>query len=852
MWRITLVGLFAHKLRYGLTALSVVLAVGFMAGTLVFTDTISRTFDGLFTDVYHSTSAVIRAKQPFTPQGNFTNQRDKIDASLVSTVRAVPGVAEVRVGVEGYAQLVGSNHKAIGNPAAGAPTLGEAWNDVTLMNPYRFLPGGRPPRDASEVAIDKHSADVGHLAVGSRVLVLTKQAPTVYTVTGIFRWETADSPLGASITLFDAVTAARVLGSPGKVDEIDVAAQSGVTQQQMVDRLRAAVADPKLEVITGKQITQEGQSAIHKALSFFNLFLLIFALIALFVGSFQIFNTFSIVVAQRMRELALVRAVGAGRAQVTRSILGESLVIGVVASVAGIMAGVGLAIGLRAILNAVGLVIPAAGLLVRPRTIIVCLIVGTLITVLAAQSPARRAGRVAPIAVLREVATSEETRRLRRAVSGGAVTAAGLTLLLIGLFGQGVNRVALVGGGASIVFLGLAVLGPIVSRPLSGLIGSALTWRGPSGELARSNAMRNPKRTSATSAALMVGVALVALMSVLAASLKSSVGAAVDSTVRADFIVSGGGLPGGEAGFSPTLVQRLSRLPQVAAATGVRAGSVRVGGSNIVALAVDPRHVDDLFDVGVTAGSISTMTTNGIAVSRAAADSKHLALGQPLQVVFPTTGAKTFTVQAIYTARDVVGDYVLPLAAAEQNYSQKLDFQVYVKLAPGVAASAAAVAIDTVLADYPTAKLLDRTQYKQQQQAQINQVLNLVYGLLGLALTIALVGIANTLALSIHERTHELGLLRAIGMTRAQLRSSVRLESLIIALLGTAEGLVVGTLFGGAVVAALKSHGVSRLSIPMTQLAVVAVLAGVAGVLAAVLPSRRAARLDVLRAITTD
>ncbi len=832
MWRVTFSGLLAHKIRYALTALAVTLGVAFMSGTFVLTDTIGRTFDGLFTDVYHNTSAVVRAYQPFTPQANFTSQRSKIDATLVSKIRLVDGVTEVRVDAQGYAQLVGKNGKPIGNPGAGAPTLGQAWNDVSSMNPYRLLPGGYPPRSSSEVVIDKRSADVGNLSVGDQVMVLTKQAPSVYTITGIVRWESADSPLGASITLFDQATAERVLGEPGKVDEIDVAAATGVSQQQMAQRLRSTLSDPKLEVLTGKQITKEGQDSVRAALAFF--------------------NTFSIIVAQRLRELALLRAVGASRPQVMGSVLGESLIIGVLASAAGLGVGIGLAVGLRAMLVAFGVDIPSSGLLVSPRTIVISLVVGTLITVLAAIAPAKKAGKIAPVAALRDVAIDGETRKVRRTISGAIVTAIGLVALFIGLFTHPSNRVTFVGVGAAVVFLGVAILGPLVSRPLSRVIGVPLTWRGTTGQLARSNAMRNPKRTAATAAALMVGVAVISVMSVIASSMKSTVSAVVDANMRADFVVSAGGQPGSAIGLSPTLQQRLSTLPQVASSTGVRAGTVRIDGSTSVVLATDPRHVSDLFDIDLKQGDVASMTATGIAISHQKADAKHLAIGQPLKVQFTTTGTKTFTIQAIYGARQLAGDYVLPLAAAEQNFSQQLDYQVYVKLAAGITPADGRSAMDPIIAHYPTAKLMDRTEFKHEQLAQINQMLNLVYGLLALALFIALIGIANTLALSIHERTRELGLLRAVGMTRPQLRSTVRSESVIIALLGAAEGLVVGTLFGWAIVSALKSAGVTQLSVPLVQLVVVALLAALAGVLAAVGPGRRAARLDVLRAITTE
>lgn len=850
MWRVTLTGLLAHKVRYALTALAVLLGVAFMAGTFVFTDTIKHTFDGLFSDVYSNTSAVVRAKQAYTPGANFTSQRRSIDADLVLVVRQVPGVTAISLGVEGYAQLVGRDGKALGNPAAGAPTLGEAWTSgADRMEPYRFVEG-RPPRNSDEVAIDKNSANLGHLAVGDRVVVLTKQEPRAYRVSGIVRWGSADSPLGASITLFDLRTAQRVLGEPGHVDEIDVAAAPGISQDEMVRRLQAVLPYRGLEVATGAQVTEEGQNGIHQALSFFDTFLLVFAGIALFVGTFLIFNTFSIVVAQRMRELALLRAVGASRNQVVGSVLGEAFLIGVVASAAGLGAGIALAVGLKSLLAALGFAIPTSSLLITVRTVWVSMVVGVSISLAAALVPAWKAGQVPPVAALREVEVDEEPHVVRRAASGLALLAVGAALLLTGLLTDLPHRMAYVGGGAAAVFLGIAVAGPVLARPLCLVVGAPLRWRGGTGRLAQSNAMRNPKRTSAAAAALMIGVSLVALISVMASSTKTSIGSVVDSAMRADFVVGGGGTQGGESGFSPTLARRVAGLPEVASATGVRSGSVSIDGSPMVVMAVDPRHLDDLFDLDLRQGDLATMGPNGIAISQQVADAQDLRVGDPLPVTFPTTGTKPFVVQAVYGAGQVGGDYVLPVAAARRNFSSQLDIQVYARLAKGVSAERGRTAIEGVLAAYPNATLMDRTQYKHQQEAQIDQLLGLMYGLLGLALVIALIGIANTLALSIYERTRELGLMRAVGMTRRQLRSVIRGESVLIALLGTVEGLVVGVLLGWAVVAALKSQGVTELSVPVVLLLVVALLAALAGVLAAAGPAHRAAKLDVLRAIS--
>ncbi|HEX2904238.1 MAG TPA: FtsX-like permease family protein [Jatrophihabitans sp.] len=852
MLRLTVLGVLAHRVRYAMTALAVLLGVAFIAGTLVLTDTIGRTFDGLFVDIYHDTSAVVRGQQAFSAPANFASVRPAIPDTLVAQVRAVPGVREVRVGIDGYAQLVGTDGKAIGNPAAGAPTLGQAWNATRTMNPYRFLPGSQPPVTATEVAIDKHSADAGHLRVGDRVTVLTKRAPAVYRIVGIFRWGSADSPLGASITLFDATTAANVLGEPGKVSEIDVAADPGVSQAELVHRLSGALAGARVDIVTGQQVTREGQSAVRKALGFFNTFLLAFALIALFVGSFLIFNTFSIVVAQRLRELGLLRAVGASRLQVTASVLGESTLIGLLASAAGLGAGIGLAVALRALLVAFGIDIPSTGLSITGRTVLVSMLAGTVVTVLAALQPARRAGAVAPIVALQAPVTSERPRTVRRTISGATVTGLGLLALLIGLFAGVSDRLVIVGSGAAITFLGVSIFGPVLVGPVARAIGVPLAARGTAGRLARNNVLRAPKRTASSAAALMIGVALVAVMSTLAASIRSSISAVVDRTMRADFVISSGGQAANSiAGLSPSLADRLALLPQVASATGVRADTVRIFGSTTVVLATDPAQVSQLFDVQPRQGQLATLSAGQLAISQHVADTRKLRLGDPVPVTF-VRGVHSFTVGAIYGARDLAGDYVLPIAAAQQWFTSQLDFQVYVRLAGGTSAEAGRAVLTQQLKAYPSATLMDRSEYKHAQEAQIDQLLNLVYALLGLALIIALVGIGNTLALSIHERRRELGLLRAVGMTKSQLRRTVQAEAGIVSVFGTGQGLLVGVLLGWAVVAAMHSQGVTRLSVPVLQLLLVALIAIGAGVLASVAPSRRAARLQVLQAIAAD
>lgn len=849
MLRTAFKNLVAHRLRLFATAMAVMLGVSFMAGTLVLTDTVTQTFNGLFATVYRGTDAVVRAKAAFNGTQNAGEQRPRIPATLLDTVRTAKGVAAATGDVMGYARLVAKDGEAMGNPTSGAPTLGGSWNDNPKLNSFTLV-AGRPPQAANEVVIDRKSARDGKLGVGDTTTVLVQGPPQKVVISGIVRFGNADSPGGASVALFTLPTAQKLIGEPEKFDSISLVAQPGVSQAALVRNVQALVP-AGVEAVTGKQVTNELQSQMNKAMSFFSTFMLVFALVALLVGAFMIFNAFSITVAQRTRENGLLRALGATRRQVLWSVMIEAAAVGLVASVAGLALGVAVAAGLKALLAATGYDIPAGGVVFATRTAVVAIVAGTGVTLLAALSPARKAAKVSPISAMQEgIATSTGYGSRQRVFVGIGVLLLGAASLMVGLFAHPQSPLLIVGLGAMLVFFGVATLGRTVALPLSRVVGAPLPrLRGIAGTIARQNAMRNPRRTAATASALMICVGLVGFITIFASSARASITAVVDRSFTGDFIItSGGGMSGG---VDPSLAQRLSQSPAVGAVSGLRVGMAKVEDSVVSLVAVDTRTAFSIFDVKPLKGSQTDLGPDSIAVYKTVAQDKGWSIGSPVHVVFKDTGAKTLRVALIYGSNQPAGNYVLGLPAYEANFATQYDFDVFVKKAPGVTSAAALAAVKGVAADYPGAKVLDQAQFKAETAKPVNQLLGLIYALLFLAVIIALLGIGNTLALSIFERTRELGLMRAVGMTRRQLRSTIRWESVIIALQGTLLGLLVGVFFGWALVRAMKDQA-PVLSIPYTTLAVIVVLAAIAGVVAAILPARRAAKLDVLRAVVTE
>ncbi|MDQ1446530.1 MAG: putative transport system permease protein, partial [Acidimicrobiaceae bacterium] len=723
MWKTTISGLLANKLRFALTGIAILLGVAFMAGTLILTATVKASFDSLFTDVNKGTDAVVRTKGAIDSSFG-GSERGRVPAAVLDSVQSAPGVAHAEGFVQGFAQLVDKKGKAMGNPDQGAPTLGLSWPETPALNAFHLV-AGRAPTAPDDVVIDNASAKKAHFRVGDRIKILTQGPTSDFNVVGIVRFGAADSPLGASIASFDSATAQRLFGAQGSFDTILTVADKGVSQTELAAAIRRAVPGDT-EVLTGAAYTKENQDDIANGLGFFNAFLLTFAMVALFVGSFIIYNTFGIVVAQRTRELALLRALGATRRQVLRSVLAEAAAVGLLASAAGLAAGVGVAAGLKALLQVLGFDIPANGIVVHTSTVVTSLLTGTVVTLVAAVMPARRAGRVAPIAALRDVAVEPTGRPTRRAVAGVVVLALGALALLGGLFGKGGNAVPMVGLGAAIMFVGVAVLAPVLARPVARVLGwPSARFRGIAGVLARQNALRNPKRTSATAAALMVGVGLVGFITIFAASAKLSINDTIDRALRADLVLQGSF----NGGVSPDLARDVRNLAGVDAASGMRIGSMEVEGATKQVTAFEPAAIGGLFDIGVTSGSVDGLD-QGIAVYDKAAESHHWKLGDTLHVRFAASGPRDLPLVALYGRKDVAGSYVISTGTYDANFTDHLDFAVYVKAAAGADTAAVRANVQGLVdTQYPNVKVQDRSEFKKAQAKQVTTLLNLIYAL---------------------------------------------------------------------------------------------------------------------------
>jgi putative ABC transport system permease protein len=841
--------LLGRKLRTALTAFAIVLGVATVSGTYVLTDSIDKAFGSIFTDSRKGSDAVISGKSAFKLSDGTGVTAPAFNQGLLQEVRALPAVAVADGSVNGEAQLIGKDGKAI--VYGGAPNLGfSIARGASPFNPLSLVEGSWPKRN--EVVVDKSTAHKEHFTIGQTIRVQAIGPVQQLRLSGIVKFGSVGTIGGATLAGFDLPTAQALFGKQGKLDEIAVASKSNVSTAQLLTEIRGIL--PKdTQVRTGQAQAHEDSKDTNAFISFLQKFLLGFAGVALFVGSFVIANSLSITIAQRTRELATLRTLGASRRQVLRSIILEALVMGIFAAIVGLFAGLALVKGLFKLFDVVGFTLPNNGLTLETRTVVVSLAVGIIVTLLASLRPAMRATRVPPIAAVREGATLPESRFARyRSVASILLAALGFGALLWGLFAPGLGTAGVLLfmlGGALLVFFGIALLSVRLVPPLAGVLGwPASRIGGSAGVLARENAQRNPQRTASTASALMIGLALVTLVSILAAGIITSFRGSVDKIWKnADYAITA------QNNFSPIPVaaaNAVAKAPGVIAVGDVRAGETRAFGKTINTTAVNPA-TSRMFSLDWKVGSgavLATLGDDGAFVDKGYAKSHSLGVGSPVPLTFPDGSGELFYVKGIFdppTGGSPFGSVTISAASFDRHIERPENLYSFV-LMKGGQTSANAAALNRTLSSFPNAKVATRQKFIDNQISGLKSVLNILYVLLALSVVVSLFGIVNTLVLTVFERTREIGMLRAIGMTRRQVRRMVRHESVITALIGAVIGIALGIVLASLLIARVDFI---VLSIPVGQLIIFAIAAIFVGILAAIFPARRAARLNVLKAL---
>jgi putative ABC transport system permease protein len=843
-------GLLARKLRTALTAVAVVLGVAMVSGTFVLTDSIDKAFDSIFNDVRQNSNAVISGKAAFDLSDQAASQRPAFDESLLATVRGLPGVQTAEGSVSSdTTQLIDRKGKAI--VFGGAPNLGfSIANGDSPFNPLTLVSGSWPAMN--QLVIDTATADKKSFEVGDTIGVQTVGPVQKLPISGLVRFGSVATIGGATLAGFDLPTAQRLFDKRGKLDEIAIRAKPGVSDAELETQIRT-ILPKNTQVKTASEQAKSDAEGTNSFISFLRGFLLAFGGIALFVGSFVIANSLSITIAQRTREFATLRTLGGSRRQVLWSIVLESLVVGILASITGLVLGLGLARGLFRLFEAVGFTLPNSGLIFQTRTIVVSLAVGILVTLVASLRPAIRATRVPPIAAVREGATLPESRLARfRTLGSTLLTVLGFASLVFGLFGPGLGTtgvLAWMGIGALLIFFGVALLSVRFIKPLAGALGwPATRLGGAAGALARDNARRNPQRTASTAAALMIGLALVTLVATLAAGITQTFrGAVEDLWSGADYAITS------QNNFSPipaAVADAVAKSPRVAAVGNVRTGDALAFGKRFFATAVNPA-TETMFNVTWKEGSndvLGSLGENGAFVEKAYAEDHDLHVGSPVTLTFASGRKKTFRVKGVFdppTGGTPFGPVTISAATWDRYNPQPRNLYSFVRMQGGQS-PANEKALEQRLADFPSAKAAGREQFIDNQISGLSSILNILYVLLALSVIVSLFGIVNTLVLTVFERTRELGMLRAIGMTRRQVRRMIRHESVITALIGGVLGIVLGLVLAGLLIARVEFID---FSLPVASLIVFTLATILVGILAAIAPARRAARLNVLEAL---
>jgi putative ABC transport system permease protein len=845
VFRIALKGILGRKARLILTSLAVILGTSFLAGTSVFSDTLNRTFDNLFSDVFKNVDAYVRSTQVI--EGDFgQEERQRISADLVSVVEKVPGVRDASPDIQAFARIIGKDGKPIGSDGQGPPTFGSVGEE--FAGALWSTAEGKWANGPTEVVIDEASAKAGKYVLGDTVKVVAQSGSREFTLVGIASYGDVRSPGGATFALFDSVTAAEFLAKPGFIDAILVSGDGSVSDAKLSKAIQDVLpTTSKTETLTGAEITLETQDQIGSALDFFGILLSTFSFIALGVGCFVIYNVFSISAAQRQRENALLRAIGASRKQITRAMLIEATVVGLLGSVIGLVAGIGLSAGLSALLRAVNIDIPSGGLVLSQNTVTSTIIIGLIVTVLSAILPARRAGKVPPLAAMRATALEIAEPGRKRLYTGLLSIALGLAVIVAVVTGASNNYLGI---GILFVFIGTIVLGPIIARPVAMFLGRpAARFRGVTGVMARQNSARNPKRTSRTASPVLIGVALVTAVTALAASIKGQIDDVFTAQFKGDYAISTDAR--GFGGISPSLAVDLNKLPEIEKATGFGFLTVKIEDKGQYLTTITPKTIEGVWDIGLINATYSDLTTSDIFVSEKTAKKKNIAIGSVLQTTFGDGSTRPLKVAGFFV-NDEIGNYIANSALVDGSAIIMFDIGVYIKTKDSVGKAEAFTALDKAVKKYGQGELLTKQEYINKQSGQVNQLLGLIYGLLMLSVIISIVGIIITLLLSVFERQRELALLRAVGMTRSQVRTTVRWESVITSLLGAVLGIILGIGLGWVIVFALKDQGLTSFKLPVGPTIVIMIMSFIVGLFAAIYPAWRATRVNILDALNTN
>ncbi|MEU6068441.1 FtsX-like permease family protein [Streptomyces sp. NPDC047082] len=842
MFRTALRNVFAHKARLLMTVLAVMLGVAFVSGTLVFTNTISDAYQKSSAKGFDQVDVAVQPKYQDS-KGDKVGKTPKLTQALLDRAAKTPGAASATGVVSGFTAIADKDGKLLGSGWQSAG--GNYWGSKDARYP---LVSGHAPSGKGEVLIDSRTAERAGYKVGDTVRISVDGPVLTPTISGIFTTDDGNVAAGGSLALFDTPTAQTLFGKKGTYDEIDVKAAAGTSQSALKAGLDKALPSRLVETTTGKQLADDQAQMISSSMSGLKQSLLVFAGIALFVGTFIIANTFTMLVAQRTKELALLRAVGASRRQVTRSVLIEAFVVGAVAGVTGLVAGIGIGAGLRSLLGSFGASVPDGPLVITPGTVATALAVGIVITMLAAWLPGRRAAKIPPVAAMSSVHAKATTKSLvLRNTLGALFSAAGIAVVLAATSMDADAAQGPMGIGAVLLIIGVFILTPLLSRPLIAAAAPVLRAFGVSGKLARQNSVRNPRRTAATASALMIGLTLITGMTVMAGSLQTSIDKMAGSAIRADYVVS----MANRGPLSPDVATKIAATDGVTASSPLRNGESRIDGATEFLTGVNASAIARLMDLKVDAGTFEVGGTQ-VVVDKDKAKEYGWKAGSDFTVHYEDGKAQKLTVAGIYEGNDMLNGIILDNKLLTPHLSDPADMQVWVKTADG-ATGTAKDKLEKALGSNPAIKVQDKQDISNDIAKMFTLMLNMVYGLLGMAVIVAVLGVINTLAMSVFERSQEIGMLRAIGLDRKSVKRMVRLESLVISLFGGVLGIGLGVFFGWAAGELLGTKMATyELVLPWARIAVFLLLAGTVGVLAALWPARRAARLNMLAAIKSE